>query len=255
MNIRIVLSDLRASLRRLYRERTEYTTYVLELIAGLVVCLVTMYGFIELTELLAANDIAWFDDTISVYIHGLRTPVLTAIVIVFTQLGDAGAYIVLMLGIVVYFYFRRHNWILSIQTAIILISTASINFIIKNIVGRERPAGEHLVVVSAQSFPSGHSMSSIAFYGFFIYLAWRYLPKLWMKIAVSIVLPLLVAAIGFSRIYLGVHYPSDVAAGFMGGLFWLAVCILLFSSFRLYMQRRRNRKAGNIAVAQEVEER
>lgn len=252
MNIRTFAHDLWASLQRLYKERTEYTTYILELLVGLVVCFVTLYGFIELTELLAANNIAWFDDAVSGYIHGLRSPTLTPLMIALTQLGDAIAYIVLMLCVVVYFYFRRKNWTLSIQIAIVLISTASINFIIKNIIGRERPAGEHLVFVTAQSFPSGHSMSSIAFYGFFIYLAWRYLPKLWMKVSASIVLPLLVVSIGFSRVYLGVHYPSDVIAGFTGGLFWLAVCILLFSSFRMYMQRRRNRKGNKTATSSHV---
>jgi membrane-associated phospholipid phosphatase len=242
MNIRTLFNDLWTTFRRLYRERTEYTLYILELLVGLAVCFVTLYGFIELTEALLHNNIAWLDDSISTYIHGLRTPALTTAIIAFTQLGDAIAYIVLMLCVVVYFYFRRHNWVLSIQIAIVLISTASINFIIKNIIGRERPAGEHLVFVTAQSFPSGHAMSSIAFYGFFLYLAWRYLPKLWMKLTASIVFPALIAAIGFSRIYLGVHYPSDVMAGFAGGLCWLAVCILLFSSFRMYMQRRRNGK-------------
>src|SRR5690606_18914850 len=118
MNIRTFVNDLRASLQRLYRERTEYTTYILELLVGLVVCFVTLYGFIELTELLVANNIAWFDDAVSAYIHGLRSPTLTPLMIALTQLGDAIAYIVLMLCVVVYFYFRRKNWTLSIQIAI-----------------------------------------------------------------------------------------------------------------------------------------
>lgn len=241
MNIRTLLAGLRTTLQRLYRERTDFTIYILELLAGLVICLVTLYGFIEITEALLENDIAWLDDTVSTWVHGLRVPALTSLIIGVTWFGDLPAYIVLMLGIVVYFYFRRHNWRLSLQIAAVLISTGSINIIIKNIIGRERPAGEHLIEVSAQSFPSGHAMSSIAFYGFLIYLGWRYLPRLWMKIAATLLCTALVVTIGFSRVYLGVHYPSDVAAGFMGGLCWLAVCILLFSSLRAYRRRRRSR--------------
>lgn len=217
--------------------------YIISLVVGLALCIGAIYAFAEITESLLDHEIAAFDNAIAQPVIARRTPMLTAVLSKVTHLGDLIAYLVFMLATAVYFYFRRHNWILSLQIAAVLASTGAINLILKNLIARERPPGEHLVVVSMQSFPSGHSMSSIAFYGFLIYIAWNYLPRTWMKITTTIVLSSLVLIIGMSRIYLGVHYPSDVAAGFTGGLCWLVVCILAFQTLRLYTSRRKKKKA------------
>lgn len=236
------LSAMWVSLRAVHKERGEYTRYIVGLWIGLAVCLATLYGFIAITEALLEQQIAGFDNAVSSVIHAWRTPARTTVFSLLTELGDVVGYGVVLLSVAVYLYARRRTWVLSIQAAIVLLTTGAINIVIKNIIGRERPPGEHLVVVSAQSFPSGHSMSCIAFYGFLIYLGWHYFPHRWMKIANTIVLTALIAAIGTSRVYLGVHYPSDVAAGFVGGLFWLVVCILVFRTFR-YRKAKREREA------------
>lgn len=238
---RLWFRDLLRSFRAIRRERREYVAYAFSLLVGLTLCFAALYGFIEITDELMEGNVAAFDDAVARFVFDHRTDTRTAILRVVTELGDAAAYIVFLLATAVYFYFRRHNWILSIQIALVLGSTALINIILKTIIDRDRPAGEHLVAVSAQSFPSGHSMSSIAFYGFLIYLAWNYLPHRWMKITATVVLTLLIGLIGLSRIYLGVHYPSDVAAGFTGGLFWLVFCILAFQTLRLYTKKRKKR--------------
>lgn len=82
-----------------------------------------------------------------------------------------------------------------------------------------------LVEESGYSFPSGHSFVSIAFYGFLIYLIINSKLKKQTKIVLSIVLASLILLIGISRIYLGVHYPSDVTAGFIGGAIYLMIFI------------------------------
>lgn len=231
-------SDIWTSLHAVYKERDAYARYVVGLWVGLAVCLASLYGFIAITEALLEHQVAGFDNAVSSYVHSWRTPVLTSVFTALTELGDIWGYGVVLLLVAVCLYLRKYDWKLSIQAGIVLLTTGAINIVIKSIIGRERPSGEHLVVVSAQSFPSGHSMSCIAFYGFLIYLGWHYFPRRWMKIANAIVLTLLIAAIGTSRVYLGVHYPSDVAAGFVGGLFWLVVCILVFRTFRYRKEKR-----------------
>src|SRR5690606_9370331 len=107
-------------------------------------------------------------------------------------------------------------------------------------INRERPTLEHMVAVSTLSYPSGHAMSAMAFYGFLIYLSFRLSRYMWFKILSLIILGSLILLIGISRIYLGVHYPSDVFAGFVGGLIWVTFCAILFNIIDLYRRKRKN---------------
>jgi undecaprenyl-diphosphatase len=104
---------------------------------------------------------------------------------------------------------------------------ALFSLILKNIFRRPRPNIMQLIEITGYSFPSGHSMNSLIFYGFLIYLSLRYM-KHWSKYCISFGLALLILFIGISRIYLGVHYASDVIGGFILGIFWLIVSIWVF---------------------------
>lgn len=97
-----------------------------------------------------------------------------------------------------------------------------LNIFLKNIIQRPRPNDFRLISETGYSFPSGHSMISMAFYGFLIYLSIKYLKNKKMKIVLITFLSILIILIGISRIYLGVHYTSDVIAGFM-----ISVCYLI----------------------------
>ena len=120
----------------------------------------------------------------------------------------------------------------AIDASLILISSSLLNTGLKNWIGRPRPLNElHLVEVNSLSYPSGHAMSAMAFYGFIIYLTYKYVENPAYRFILIPVTTLLILAIGASRIYLGVHYPSDVAAGLLAGLIWLIVCILIFRVF------------------------
>src|SRR5690606_18518815 len=121
---------------------------------------------------------------------------------------------------------------------VLILATAS-NVVIKKIIHRERPSLEHLVTVNTLSYPSGHAMSAMACYGFLIYLMLRYRSPYWQKLMLCVLMGMLILAIGVSRIYLGVHYPSDVAAGFLGGLLWVTFCVIGFNVFELLRERRR----------------
>jgi membrane-associated phospholipid phosphatase len=108
--------------------------------------------------------------------------------------------------------------------AIAAIGAIGLNILLKHLFSRARPAlWDRIVDVGQYSFPSGHAMVSMVIYGFIGYiLANRYRRQQWWIVSLT---TLLVIAIGFSRLYLGVHWPTDIIAGYAAGLVWLIACI------------------------------
>lgn len=103
-----------------------------------------------------------------------------------------------------------------------------LNVILKQIFARPRPVYPHAFLTETGfSFPSGHAMISIAFYGAIAYLSYAYVKSLRAKLLVSLGALLISGFIGFSRLYLGLHYITDVLAGWAAGMTWLAVSILV----------------------------
>lgn len=101
-------------------------------------------------------------------------------------------------------------------------------WVVKHIIKRPRPIGIALIEETGFSFPSAHTMGSVVFYGFLIFLIWKYLKNKPIKISLTIFLSAFALLIGYTRIYLGVHYASDVLAGIFAGLAYLSVAIILF---------------------------
>ena len=116
---------------------------------------------------------------------------------------------------ILFFFFlllpRKHALLIWISA----ILSAGSNTIIKHIVRRPRPALEKLVTQGGYSFPSGHTMISIAVYGYLLYLAHTEIKKKWLRIGIEVLLGILIISIMISRIYVGVHYFTDV----LGGIF------------------------------------
>lgn len=97
-----------------------------------------------------------------------------------------------------------------------------LNLLLKSIIQRPRPEGFRLIAETGYSFPSGHSMVSMAFYGLIVWMIWHYEKDTVLKYALCAAFSLIIVGVGLSRIYLGVHYASDVIAGFCVSLLWLA---------------------------------
>jgi len=110
---------------------------------------------------------------------------------------------------------------------ICLIGEAVLNFLFKNLFERSRPDLFRVVEEAGYSFPSGHAMVSVCFYGMLTYLIVRHISSWHWRLVVITLTLALIAAIGVSRVYLGVHYPTDVVAGYFAGGMWLAFCISL----------------------------
>ena len=112
---------------------------------------------------------------------------------------------------------------LSIISNIVIITI--LNQLLKRILQRPRPTEFRIVEETGYSFPSGHSMVSMAFYGYLIYLIYRYIKNKYVKWTLITILSILICLIGISRIYLGVHYTSDVLGGFLLSISYLVIYI------------------------------
>ena len=169
------------------------------------------------------------DYKIGSFFYDLRTPMLTTVATLITKIGDVESQVIIT-ALAVLALFIAKKWRTGLWFGVtVLIGAALLNAFIKNIYQRVRPEEiNHLIEQSGYSFPSGHSMGSIIVFGSFIFLAFRYFKSKTIKWGLSIFFSLLILLIGLSRIYLGVHYPSDVIAGFSLGFAWLALSIAFF---------------------------
>lgn len=136
-----------------------------------------------------------------------------------TNLG--GATVLILTTLILLIVLKNKK--IGVSIASNLAISTGINIILKNIVQRPRPIEFRLINESGYSFPSGHSMVSMAFYGYLIYLIYKNIENKKIKWTLITILSILILTIGTSRIYLGVHYTSDVIAGFVISLSYLII--------------------------------
>lgn len=220
-----------------------YLAFILSIILIIVVGAFSLNGFLEITDELRKDNLVEFDEKVTSFIYEYRSENMTEFVTFITDLGDEVTYAIIIIAVILWFLVYKNNVRWLIQTVVVLASTAALNVFIKHLISRERPdIGMRLIEASSYSYPSGHSMCALAFYGFLIYLAYAKVNHRWIKVLTYILLPVLIIAIGASRVYLGVHYPSDVVAGFAAGLFWLVFVIFIINAFRIYRRRKRHKE-------------
>lgn len=210
------------------RKQKKYVGFGLVLLVGLVIAGYLIEIFLDLVEELRQKDLAFLDNSVASFTEQIRNSFLTEFFRTVTLMGDFPFYLIALLIIAVVVYKMKGSWSTTIQTAIILIIAAGINFLLKSFIERQRPDGKHLVSVDSSSFPSGHAISSVAFYGFLIYAIWRSDLQRQKKIISTILLASIILIVGYSRVYLGVHHATDVLAGFAVGGFCLAIFTLAF---------------------------
>jgi len=138
-----------------------------------------------------------------------------------TNIGDVFCIIVVTFGCM--FLFKNNKIRASIVINLVIVTC--MNVFLKSIFMRDRPSFNVLVNETGYSFPSGHSMISIVFYGYLIYLIYKFITNNKLKCLLIGLLSLIILIIGFSRIYLGVHYASDVIGGFSFGVAYLITYI------------------------------
>lgn len=146
---------------------------------------------------------------------------LTPFVKIITFFGSAGGLIAIT--VILLIFIKNNKMRLTIASNLVIVKL--LNIIFKWIVKRPRPAGYRLIDVNETSFPSGHAMVSMAFYGYLIYIVSKYIKNKVIKWVLIILLSLLISLIGLSRIYLGVHFFSDILGGYLISVSYLILFI------------------------------
>ena len=188
------------------------------------VCVLCMILFCILLKEVSEKGILKIDEVVykfisTYFIRDNTIPVVKAI----TWFGSFLGVIFVTFLIVIF----SKNWKLGIIIITNAVITSILNRILKNIIERPRPNGFWLIEESGYSFPSAHAMTSFAFYGLLIFIIYKVVKTLWLQRLSTIILSLLIISVGMSRVFLGVHYTSDVLAGYLVSLTHLIIFISL----------------------------
>jgi len=216
-----------------------------EMIVVIILFILSLITFIFVTR----NIFFLRDETVDYkvfnYLKDHVTPAKNSIMLFFTFLGTHLFLIPANLLMIVYFLFiKKHRWY-SIKIPVIAISSLLLMFLLKNLFGRERPDIPLLKEAAGLSYPSGHALMSVTFYGLLIHIVWKTKWKGWIKWILVSLLIVLILFIGFTRIYLRVHYPSDVLAGFATGFLWLVISIYIVGRIEKFSRRKVNPLVDN----------
>ncbi len=210
---------------RVMRRLTAAEYLVLHLALGLALALAAL-GFVRLAEAVTGEAlIVRVDLALANALHAAATPGSTAFLRAYTFLGGGIALTMLGVGIAIVLLVHRAR-VLAIGWVVAVLGAGVLNGALKAAFARPRPSfADPIAMSDGWSFPSGHAMGTFVTIGMLAYLAFVAVRSRTLRLALVAVAMLWIVLMGFSRMYLGVHYLSDVIAGFAAGTVWLSACI------------------------------
>jgi undecaprenyl-diphosphatase len=217
--------------------RNVYATFGIFLSAGALIAVAFTWGFTQIAGHVSSGNTQAFDDAVMRFVGSNQNPMVRNIMVEVTTLGTGSvvAMLVLVSGLFLWLNHHRHS---AALLAVATIGGIALNNLLKLGFDRARPQifewGTHAM---SSSFPSGHAMSSAIVYSTVAYLAARLQRDHASRILTMSFAALMIFSISASRIYLGVHYPSDVLAGVIIGLAWAAFCMAVLEATQLYAKR------------------
>lgn len=208
------------------------------LVAGLTVAAAGTGLFVALASEVREGETQAFDEAVIRWMGAHHSPTLDAVMLEITALGTGTVVLMIVAVAALFLVLTQHNY-----SAILLLASGFgglvLNGVLKLGFNRPRPS----IIVPAvhavsSSFPSGHAMSAAIVYSTVAYLAARLHKRMWARWLVMTMALILIALISFSRLYLGVHYPSDVVAGVVIGLAWAGFCMATLEAIQKFWLRR-----------------
>lgn len=189
--------------------------------------------FVAIAEDVFEKEIFEFDDIVYDFFVNHRNIALNTFFKAVTNLGSAIILILLTIICVIFIKDVKYKILVPVN----LLTITGINLILKNFFVRPRPNEFRLIQETGYSFPSGHAMASTAFYGLLIYITYKNIKNKMLRNSICIILALIVLLIDLSRVYVGVHYVSDVIGG---TCFSIAYLILLINITKLIERGKSN---------------
>lgn len=196
------------------------------------VSLLLAIGFVVVALLVGNKRITKFDEWVINTVQAIESPGRTSVMKWFTAIGSGYVVALLVVLLCLFLYVvLKHRQELILFIAIVG-GSGLLNGWLKLLFHRERPNLHRLIEITGYSFPSGHSMAAFSLYGGLTYLLWRHISSSSGKLLLVLISVVFILVIGVSRIYLGVHYPSDVVAGYLASGTWLGLSIWVFEQWK-----------------------
>ncbi|MCM3638623.1 phosphatase PAP2 family protein [Sporosarcina luteola] len=204
---------------------------------AIILCIVFGSAFAFLVTAILSDMVGGFDRSVIDAMQGLEASWLTSIMLAFTFIGSTKVVMLLTIALTVLLLWKFGSRSQAYYFFFTMIGTIILFQALKLIFKRPRPEFHRLTEVGGYSFPSGHAMMAFSLYLLFIYLLWRHIQSTAGRIALVAFAIFMFVMISASRIYLGVHFPSDILGGMIASAFWLTLTLLLFVLFQNQKKR------------------
>ncbi|MDQ2666912.1 MAG: phosphatase PAP2 family protein [Gemmatimonadota bacterium] len=215
-----------------------YTTVGIFLTVGAIIAIAATAAFAELAEHVLAGGTQAFDVAILQWLHAHQSKPVTALMVEMTYLGT-GTVVIVIVGVAALFLWHTEHKHSARLLLAATIGNILLNGVLKLVYHRARPSVfEWQVTAVSSSFPSGHAMSATVVYGTVAYLLMRLQKHQWAKALTLFAAVFLILLICLTRLYLGVHYPSDVIGGIIVGLGWASFCMATLEASLVLARRR-----------------
>lgn len=231
--------DLIFGLLRMIRKhvRNAYVVFGIFVLSGAAVAIAGTYGFAKLAGHVRSGGTQKFDDAVMHWVAAHQYPLVQQVMLEVTALGTGIVVAMVVFVAAMFLWLNKHK-----HSAMLLIIATFGGILLNNLLklGFDRPRPQVFkwgTYAASSSFPSGHAMSSIIAYGTVAYLAARLQQRAASRVLTLSFAALIIILICVSRVYLGVHYPSDIAAGLVVGLAWAGFCMAVLEAAQLYAKR------------------
>jgi membrane-associated phospholipid phosphatase len=207
-----------------------------ELLIVFVLFFISLFSFIFIVNNVFGSNDTSFDTSVFLFLEPFINSTNTAIMRFITFFATHRFLLPANIFLASYFIFRKHRWY-SIKIPVVALSSYLVMASLKVFFNRARPDNPVFEAAMGFSFPSGHAMSAVTFYGILIYIVWGHVENKIIRWILTILLLAFIFLIGFSRVYLRVHYASDVLAGFSMGLIWLVLSLWIMNKIEKFTRK------------------
>ncbi|WP_042356027.1 phosphatase PAP2 family protein [Bacillus rubiinfantis] len=216
------------------------------LIIAFTISMICMFGFTLIARSISDEQLMAFDRIVISVVQGWEASGLTRLMKLFTFIGSTGFVIFLSLCVVIFLAKVLHHRSEVLLFVIAIIGSALLNQLLKHLFQRTRPDFHRLIEISGYSFPSGHAMNAFTVYAMLAFILWRHISGRMGRSLLIIFSIMMIIAIGVSRIYLGVHYPSDIVGGYLASAIWLSLAIFFFQYYKEKQYNKKDNVKGTV---------